>query len=134
MPRKTRIKPLLHSTELGDQLSMTGELDTQGSLLIKGRFSGSIHSASHVSVERQAKVESCSLSAESVCIEGRFSGSMTILGFAEFRDKSSVSASVECGRLRISPLARFEGVVAMPDLLLHDLRLEKPVSTTQSGN
>lgn len=113
---------------------MTGELETENSLLIKGMFSGTIRSTSHVSVERQAKVESCSLSATSVCIEGRFSGSMKIIGFVEFRDKASVSASVECSRLRISHSARFEGAITMPDLLLHDLRLDKPELNTLSGN
>jgi cytoskeletal protein CcmA (bactofilin family) len=104
---------------------MSGELDTEGSLLIKGKFSGALRSASHVSVDKVAWVESCSLSAPSLTVAGRFSGSIKAKGPVEFQDRAMIHASVECGSLRVSPACRFEGRVSMPDLDLHDLRLNK---------
>jgi Integral membrane protein CcmA involved in cell shape determination len=104
---------------------MSGELDTQRSLLIKGKFSGIIRSASHVTIDKGAHVEACSISATSIAVAGQFSGSATASGFAEFLDKSRVSASVECASLKISPSCHFEGRISMPDLELQDLRINK---------
>jgi cytoskeletal protein CcmA (bactofilin family) len=115
---------------------MSGELDTEGSLLIKGKFTGVVRSVSHISIDKSAWVESCSLSAESVSVSGRFSGSIKVSGCANFQDRARISASVECASLKISSSCRFEGTIAMPDLALRDLRLNKPSLTADrsSGN
>ncbi len=101
----------------------------QGSLLIKGKFSGVIRCASHVSIDKSAWVESCTLAATTASVAGRFSGSIEVNGLAEFLDRSRVSASVKCQSLRISPSCSFDGHVAMPDIDLQDLRLNKPIQT-----
>jgi cytoskeletal protein CcmA (bactofilin family) len=113
---------------------MSGELDIEGSLLIKGKISGLVRSASHISIDKGAWVESCSLSAASLSVAGRFSGSVKAEGFVEFQDRARISASVECASLRVSPSCRFEGHVSMPDLDLHDQRLYKFFPSVDSAS
>ena len=107
---------------------MSGELDTEGSLLVKGKYSGIIRCSSHVSIDRSAWVESCSLTAASVSVAGRFSGAVEASSTVDFQDRSRVSASVKCQSLRVSPSCRFEGHISMPDLDLQDLRVDKSSS------
>lgn len=116
MTSSRAIRPLLHSTELSEHLRMEGTLRTKASLLLKGGFSGVIESTSHVTIERGAVVESCTLSAHTLSVSGRFSGSIAAKTYVELKDKASVSADINAPAMSVSALARFEGHVAMPGI------------------
>ena len=107
-------RPLIHSTELSEYVKMDGALSTERSLLLKGCFTGSIKSSSHVTIDRGAVVESCALTARSLSVSGRLSGSVRVEAGAELRDKASVSADIEAGTVSISDTAGFEGQIRMP--------------------
>lgn len=109
-------RPLLHSVELSEHVKMAGELKTDNSLLIKGSFSGSIKSSSHVTIDRSAAVESCTLAAASLSVSGRFSGSIAADRFVELCDRASVSAAVETKAMSVSEASRFEGRITMPGI------------------
>jgi cytoskeletal protein CcmA (bactofilin family) len=111
IPRKVR--PLLYSTELSEHVKMEGNLRTEASLLIKGSFSGTIESVAHITIENGAAVDSCTLSARSLSVFGRFSGSIKASGFVELGDKASVSAEVEAPAMSVSSASRFEGHITM---------------------
>lgn len=85
-----------------------------GSLLVKGRYTGTLVSSSHVTIDREAVVESCTLTAGSLSIFGRFSGAIHTEGFVEIQGKASVSALIEASRLEIADTAHFEGQIRMP--------------------
>lgn len=110
------VRPLIHSTELSEHVKMEGALLTDRSLLIKGSFSGSIKSSSHITIDKGAVAESCMLSAQSIAISGRLSGSIVAVASAEIYDKASVSADIETAIISISDTARFEGQVRMPGI------------------
>ena len=107
-------RPLVHSTELSEHVKMDGALSTERSLLLKGCFTGSIKSSSHVTIDRGAVAESCALTARSVSISGRLSGSIMVETGAELCDKASVSADIEAETVSISDTAGFEGRIRMP--------------------
>ena len=93
---------------------MEGNLKAGDSLLVKGRYVGTLSSSSHVTIDREAVVESCTLSARSLSIFGRFSGTIHAEGFVEIQGKASVSALIEASRVEIADTAHFEGQIRMP--------------------
>lgn len=94
---------------------MEGVLKAEMSLLLKGSFSGAIHAASHVTIDREAVVQSCTLSAQDVTVSGRFSGRIVAVSSVEILDRASVSAEIESPKAAIAETAHFEGRIAMPD-------------------
>jgi len=109
-------RPLIHSTELSEHVKMEGQLLANRSLLIKGRFTGSIKSVSHVTIDKGAVVEPCMLAAQSITISGRMSGFIVAEEWTDIRDKASVSADIETAIIGISDTARFEGRMKMPGI------------------
>ena len=95
---------------------MNGDMETDCSLLIKGSFSGSIKSSSHITIAKGATVESCTIDALSLSIFGRFSGAIRAGTFVELCDKASVSADVETYAMSIADTSRFEGQIRMPGI------------------
>lgn len=116
MSTKRKKKPLLHSTELSAHIKMEGDLITDNSLLIKGNYSGSIASSSHITIDKEAIVESCRLAAKSLSISGRFSGEIKAETFVEICDMASVSASIETPNISIAETSHFEGRIRMPGI------------------
>ena len=116
MASSRKVRPLLYSTELSEHVKMEGNLKTKSSLLIKGCFSGTIESASHITIERGAIVNSCTLTANSLSVFGRFSGAVYAGSFVELGDKASVSADVKTPAMSVSGAARFEGHITMPGI------------------
>lgn len=112
--RRSR-RPLLHSTEISENVKMDGVLMTERSLLVKGGFTGSIRGASHVTIDREAIVQSCTLTARDVTISGRFSGKIVASSGVEIATKASVSAEIEAPVVAIAETAHFEGRITMPE-------------------
>lgn len=89
---------------------------TDNSLLIKGNYSGSIASSSHITIDKEAIVESCKLSAKSLSISGRFSGEIKAETFVEICDMANVSAVIETPNISIAETSHFEGLIRMPGI------------------
>ena len=116
MPTKRKKKPLLHSTELSAHIKMEGDLITDNSLLIKGGYSGSIASSSHITIDKEAIVESCGLTVKSLSISGRFSGEIKAETFVEICGKARVSAIIDTPDISIAETSHFEGRIRMPGI------------------
>ncbi|PKL03407.1 MAG: hypothetical protein CVV53_09725 [Spirochaetae bacterium HGW-Spirochaetae-9] len=112
--RKPRDKPLLHATELSASTKLQGDLRADGSLLLKGNYAGTLASSSHVTIDREAVMESCTLTSLSLSVFGRFSGTIHAEGFVEILGKASVSALIDAPRVEIADTAHFEGQIRMP--------------------
>jgi cytoskeletal protein CcmA (bactofilin family) len=115
MPKRRSKRPLIHSTELSEYVKMDGTLTAEKSLLLKGSFTGSIRSASHATIDREAIVQSCTLTARDVTASGRFSGRIVAVSSVEITDRASVSAEIEAPRIAIADTAHFEGRITMPE-------------------
>ena len=106
--------PLLFSTELSSSLTMRGDLKTAYSLLLRGRFSGTIASDSHVCIDSVAVVGPCRLSAGSVSVKGAFSGSIKASSSIRIGRGAKVNADLETPALAIAEGSSFEGGIRMP--------------------
>jgi len=93
---------------------MEGTLTAGDSILVKGRYAGTLACASHVTIDREAVVESCTLTARSLSIFGRFSGAIHAEGYVEIQGKASVSALIDASSVEIADSAHFEGQIRMP--------------------
>lgn len=109
-------KPLLYSTELSENIGLTGDLRTRRTLLVKGRFSGSIASSSHVTIGKGAVANFNSLAAESISIAGKASGLIKAASCIEISNRAEVRADMEAPTIEISEMSRFEGSVKMPGI------------------
>jgi cytoskeletal protein CcmA (bactofilin family) len=114
MAKKKNPAPLLYSTELSANLVMKGDLKTKGSLLVKGLYSGTIASDSHVGIDTGAKAGPCILSARSVSVKGCFSGSIQASSSIEIGRSAKVKADLEAPSLSITEGSSFEGEIRMP--------------------
>jgi cytoskeletal protein CcmA (bactofilin family) len=115
MSKRRSGRPLLHATEISEYVKMDGTLTAEKSLLLKGSFTGSIHAASHVTIDREATVQSSTLAARDVTASGRFSGRIVAISSVEITDRASVSAEIESPRVAIAETAHFEGRITMPE-------------------
>jgi cytoskeletal protein CcmA (bactofilin family) len=116
MAKKRNPAPLLYSTELSADIVMKGDLKTKGSLLVKGWYSGTIASDSHVGIDASAKAGPCELSARSVSVQGSFSGSIRASSSIEIARSAKVRADLDTPSLSIAEGSSFEGEIRMPDI------------------
>ena len=107
--------PLLYSTELSPNVVMKGDLKARGSLLVRGLFSGTIASDSHVGIDSGAAVGPCALAARSVSVRGSFSGSIKAASSIGIGRSARVNADLETPTLSIAEGSAFEGGIRMPD-------------------
>lgn len=115
MPKRRSKRPLLHSTEISEFVKMDGTLTAEKSLILKGSFTGTIRSASHATIDREAVAQSCTLSARDVTVSGRFSGRIAAISSVEIADRASVSAEIDAPKIAIADTAHFEGRITMPE-------------------
>jgi cytoskeletal protein CcmA (bactofilin family) len=114
MPKPKDHAPLLYATELSSRIVMKGDLRTKESLLVKGSFSGTITSDSHVSIDSDALVGPCGLKARSVSVKGSFTGSIQATSSIEIGRSAKVKADLEAPTLSVAEGSSFEGEIRMP--------------------
>jgi len=107
--------PLLYSTEISEHVRMKGTLVTGQSLLLKGSFSGSLLSSSHVTIDSGAVADHCLLEAASIAIAGRFLGTIRASVSVFIRGKADVNAEIETPSMGMADTSHFTGRIIMPD-------------------
>ena len=99
----------LHATELSEHISMEGTLDTETSLLIKGNFTGTIRSKSHVTIDRTGSANASDIAALTITVFGRAGGNLSAVESIFIEDRASVSGRLSAPAVRVSEAASFEG-------------------------
>lgn len=107
----TTRKPLLFSTVLSKNIKATGNLSSSSSILIEGRFEGSLRTSSHVGIAKTADASFSILSCGSAEIAGKASGHIAAKEFIEARPKASIAADLEAPIVRIPDSCKFEGSI-----------------------
>lgn len=105
-------KPLLYTTELSEHITMNGELITAESLLVLGRFSGTVYSSDFVTFDRGSAVDSSTIHARHLRVSGRFSGAASALESIEIEDGAHVEADLASPEIKVSEIAYFEGRIS----------------------
>lgn len=112
MPGRSKDSFLLHSTEISEHVAMEGRLVTESSLLLKGSFSGTLHSKSRVTIDKAGNATASDLEAETIVVFGRAGGSLSASRSISVKDRASVSGKLSSPIVRISEMAKFEGRIS----------------------
>ncbi len=102
-------------TEFGEGTVFEGELSFTDSLIISGKFSGSIEAAGDLQINKGAECDVNGIKAKSVVVYGRVEGDIDGRDRVELCKGSSVRGNIRTAALRIADNVEFDGSVSMVD-------------------
>lgn len=102
-------------TVLGSETEFDGEMEFRDSLVITGKFRGTIEAAGDLVVESGASCECGLIKASSVEICGSVSGAVEASERVELCSGSVVKGDITAPRVRIADDVEYEGSVSMVD-------------------
>jgi len=102
-------------TILGAETEFDGVLEFSDSLLITGKFSGTIKASGALEIAKTAVCNVDRMSARSIIILGTVTGTIEASEHVEMCTGSKVTGDVTTARLRIADDVDFEGQVTMLD-------------------
>lgn len=102
-------------TVLGRETEFNGTIEFKDSLVITGKFNGTIKATGDLEVDKTAICQVDSITASSVIVFGKVSGDINADEKIELCSGSSVKGDLKSSRLRIADNVDFEGQVEMLD-------------------
>lgn len=111
MAKRLKNKFHLHSTEISEHVALEGTLQTDASILLKGAFTGTIHSKSLVTIDKSSKVTTSDIEARTITVFGSVGGSLSAVESISIEDRASVSGRLRAPLIKVSDAAKFEGLI-----------------------
>ena len=105
----------MNVTEFGEGTVFEGELSFTDSLIISGKFSGSIEAAGDLQISKGAECDVDGIQAKSVVVYGKVEGDIVGRDRVELCKGSSVRGNIKTAALRIADSVEFDGSVSMVD-------------------
>ncbi len=102
-------------TVFGQETEFDGVLEFTDSLVITGKFHGTINATGDLEVEKSAVCDVDKILADSVIISGQVKGDIEAKNHIELCSGSNVKGDLKAVKLRISDNVEFEGQVSMID-------------------
>lgn len=102
-------------TIFGQETEFEGTLEFTDSLVITGKFKGTINATGSLNIEKSAQCNVDSIVAESIVVSGSVNGNIDGKERVELCSGSKVKGDIKTARLRIADNVEFEGQVAMLD-------------------
>ncbi len=102
-------------TVFGLETEFDGTLEFTDSLVITGKFTGTINAKGSLEIEKTAVCKVDSMTAESIIISGQVEGNVNAHERIELCNGSKVKGDLSSARLRIGDNVDFEGQVSMLD-------------------
>lgn len=102
-------------TVFGRETEFDGHLEFTDSLVITGKFRGTINATGSLEIEKTSVCEVDKINAESVVVSGQVTGNIEASDHIELCNGSRVTGDIKAARLRIADNVEFEGQVAMID-------------------
>lgn len=102
-------------TIFGQETEFEGTLEFTDSLIITGKFKGTINATGSLNIEKSAQCTVDSIVAESIVVSGSVNGNIDGKERVELCSGSKVKGDIKTARLRIADNVEFEGQVAMLD-------------------
>lgn len=99
-------------TILADDIHFTGEVSFTKELMIKGRYSGKIHSSGDLYIDKEAEVEA-DIVANSVYIWGSVRGNINAVTRVELQDDAVVVGDITAPKIVMGIGCRFDGMSRM---------------------
>ena len=102
-------------TEFGEGTVFEGELSFTDSLIISGKFSGTIEATGDLQIRKGAECDVSGMKARSVVVYGKVEGDIDGSERVELCKGSSVRGNIKTSALRIADNVEFDGSVSMVD-------------------
>ena len=102
-------------TVFGQETEFDGELEFTDSLVITGKFKGSINATGDLEIDENAVCDVSKMRANSIEISGRVTGEIEAPERIELCSGSVVKGDMISGRIRIADDVDYEGEVSMFD-------------------
>jgi cytoskeletal protein CcmA (bactofilin family) len=97
----------------GKQTNFTGRLKFQETLLVQGKFKGTIEASGALIVDKDAVVNADSIAVSSLTVYGTVIGNIRALDKVDMMSGAKVQGDVIAARLRIADGVLFEGQCSM---------------------
>ncbi|HIW36577.1 MAG TPA: polymer-forming cytoskeletal protein [Candidatus Treponema faecavium] len=102
-------------TVCGPETEFDGIMEFKTSLVIMGKFNGTIRSGGSLQIDKTGVCTVDTMSAQDIIIAGSVTGDVHAERYLEMRSGSTVHGNVSAARLRICDNVDFEGQVTMID-------------------
>ncbi|MBR1714565.1 MAG: polymer-forming cytoskeletal protein [Treponema sp.] len=102
-------------TVFGQETEFDGELEFTDSLVITGKFKGSINATGDLEIDENAVCDVVKMKAKSIEISGKVTGDVEAPECIELCSGSVVKGDMVSGRIRIADDVDYEGEVSMFD-------------------
>ncbi|MCH5295601.1 MAG: polymer-forming cytoskeletal protein [Treponema sp.] len=100
-------------TVFGAETEFNGTLEFTDSLIITGKFSGTIKATGSLEIEKNAECRVDVMDAGSIVVSGFVSGDINASDRVELCNGSRVRGNISAARIRIADNVDFEGSVSM---------------------
>jgi cytoskeletal protein CcmA (bactofilin family) len=100
-------------TVFGEETEFDGSLEFTDSLVITGKFKGTIKATGSLEIDKTAVCNVDKMSAESIVVSGQITGNIEGRERVELCNGSKVKGDIRTARLRIGDNVEFEGQVSM---------------------
>lgn len=100
-------------TVFGQETEFDGVLEFTDSLVITGKFHGTIKATGDLEIDRSAVCDVVVMNAESIVVSGKVTGRIEASERVELCSGSRVKGDIKTARIRISDNVEFEGQVSM---------------------
>jgi cytoskeletal protein CcmA (bactofilin family) len=97
----------------GKQTNFSGQLKFQKTLLVQGKFKGTIEALGALIVDKDAVVDADRISVSSLTVYGTVKGNIHALDKVDMMSGARVQGDVSAARLRIADGVLFEGQCSM---------------------
>lgn len=102
-------------TILGQETEFDGVLEFTDSLVITGKFNGTIRATGDLEIGKTAVCDVEQMEANSIVVSGKLTGNLRAVERVEMCSGCSVTGDVETGRIRIADDVEFDGQITMLD-------------------
>ena len=100
-------------TVFGQETEFDGVLEFTDSLVITGKFHGTIKATGDLEIDRSAVCDVDVMNAESIVVSGKVTGRIEASERVELCSGSRVKGDIKTARIRISDNVEFEGQVLL---------------------
>ncbi len=100
-------------TVFGQETEFEGVLEFSDSLVITGKFEGTIKATGSLEIDKAAVCNVDKITAESIVVSGQVNGNLEGKERVELCNGSKVKGDIRTARLRIGENVEFEGQVSM---------------------
>lgn len=99
-------------TIIGESVSVKGNFESDGNLIINGSLEGEIRTKGAVLVGEKSKINA-NISAQEMMIKGNVVGNLSVSGYLAIGENARILGDIECSQISIERGAEINGKVSI---------------------